>query len=586
MSAERTLRICSLLPSATEIVAALGQLDRLVGRSAECDFPYSVSGLPVVSTARVATADLSSAAIDAAVRAALVDGRSLYAVDADLVARLAPNLILTQDLCAVCAVSSRDETLCALGIETLALDAHSLRGIEQSILALSRRLGVPARGRAVVEAMEAKIGATRALVRGLAPRRVFVSEWLEPPFAAGHWLPEMVEAAGGVDLLGEAEQPSFRTSWEVVRRLEPELVVLACCGFDLERTVVEASRVALSELDCSVVAVDANAYYSRPAPRVADGVRQLAHLFHPKQVPDPKLPSCRLMTPAQARRVRAAHGSSPPTVSIERRGAQMNRGVRILRIGFLHLAPLLGAVEDNRSLIEEGTRVAAGLGVDWVISGELVVPGYRFAPLIGTDWIAEQPDPWMRGYMHLCSALDLVSFLSHPERARASGRLFNSLFAIGRNGQILGKHRKLSPTPGSEDWSSAGQPSPPIPVDGINVGLLICADVYAPTPAMQLREAGAQLLVSSAAWWPGEWGPNGEWEARSLETGLPMIVCNRTGADNETQLREAESIVVDRGERRLSLRSDESRIFIVDCRLEQGRIAGCEIAAAIDLALT
>jgi iron complex transport system substrate-binding protein len=310
MSAERTrtLRICSLLPSATEIVAALGQLDRLVGRSAECDFPRSVSGLPVVSSAHVATADLSSAAIDA-VRAALVDGRSLYAVDADLVARLAPNLILTQDLCAVCAVSSRDETLCALGIETVALDAHSLRGIEQSILALSRRFGVPARGRAVVEAMEAKIGATRALVRGLAPRRVFVSEWLEPPFAAGHWLPEMVEAAGGVDLLGEAEQPSFRTSWEVVRRLEPELVVLACCGFDLERTVVEASRVALPELDCSVVAVDANAYYSRPAPRVADGVRQLAHLFHPEQVPDPKLPTCRLMTPAQARRV------GPPTAA-------------------------------------------------------------------------------------------------------------------------------------------------------------------------------------------------------------------------------------------------------------------------------
>src|SRR5438105_493717 len=174
MSGDPTLRICSLVPSATEAVAALGQLDRLVGRSAECDFPPSVSSLPVVSSARVATSELSSAAIDAAVRAALVEGRSLYAVDADLLARLAPGLILTQDLCEVCAVSSRDDSLCASGIETLALDAHSLRGIEKSILALSRRVGVPARGRAVVEAMEAKIDAARARIRGLVPRRVFV----------------------------------------------------------------------------------------------------------------------------------------------------------------------------------------------------------------------------------------------------------------------------------------------------------------------------------------------------------------------------------------------------------------------------
>jgi iron complex transport system substrate-binding protein len=309
MSGGRALRICSLLPSATEIVAALGRLDRLVGRSAECDFPPQASRLPVVTSARVDTAELRSAAIDAAVRDALSDGRSLYAVDPDLLARLAPDLILTQDLCAVCAVSSRDETLCAIGIETLALDAHALRGIEQSILLLAARLGVTARGRAVVEAMEAKIGATRARLSGLARRRVFVSEWLEPPFAAGHWLPEMVEAAGGVDVLGQAEQPSFRTSWEAVRRLEPELVVLACCGFGVERTVAEASRASLPELDCPVVAVDANAYYSRPTPRVADGVMQLAHLLHPDDVPDPGLPYVELAgsissrpTPARAGR--------------------------------------------------------------------------------------------------------------------------------------------------------------------------------------------------------------------------------------------------------------------------------------------
>jgi iron complex transport system substrate-binding protein len=284
------LRICSLLPSATEIVAALRLSDCLVGRSAECDWPPSVRRLPVVTSARVDTSELTSAAIDAAVRAAIADGRSLYAVDADLIARLAPDLILTQDLCEVCAVSSSEPALCALGVETLALDSHSLRGIGQSIRLLGARLGVDERGGAVVAAMEAKIAATRAAVNGLARRPVFVAEWLEPPFAAGHWLPEMVEAAGGVDVLGRPGEPSFATSWEVVRRLEPELVVLAPCGFDVERTSTAASEVDVSDLGCPVVAVDANANYSRPAPRVADGVSQLAHLLHPERVPDPGLP--------------------------------------------------------------------------------------------------------------------------------------------------------------------------------------------------------------------------------------------------------------------------------------------------------
>jgi predicted amidohydrolase len=135
-----------------------------------------------------------------------------------------------------------------------------------------------------------------------------------------------------------------------------------------------------------------------------------------------------------------------------------------------------------------------------VLSGELVVPGYRFEPLIGTDWIAEQPDGWMRRLVRLSSDLGVASFVSHPEREAATGKLFNSLFVIGRNGQILGRHRKLDPTPGSEDWSSAGEPGRPISVDGITIGLLVCADAYSALPALRLRDAGAQLLVSSAAW--------------------------------------------------------------------------------------
>jgi omega-amidase len=258
-------------------------------------------------------------------------------------------------------------------------------------------------------------------------------------------------------------------------------------------------------------------------------------------------------------------------------------GDRSLTIAFLHLAPELGALDRNRSLIEYGTRVAADSGADWVLSGELVVPGYRFEPLIGTNWIAEQPDRWMRRLARLSSDLGVASFVSHPEREAVTGKLFNSLFVIGRNGQILGRHRKLDPTPGSEDWSSAGEPGRPIPVDGIKIGLLVCADAYKAVPALRLRDSGAQLLVSSAAWWPGEWGPKGEWEARTLDTGLPMIVCNRTGCDHESQLFGSASVVVDRGEKLLTLRATESTAFIVNCRLRQGRIAKCELIKSVVL---
>jgi 5-aminopentanamidase len=250
---------------------------------------------------------------------------------------------------------------------------------------------------------------------------------------------------------------------------------------------------------------------------------------------------------------------------------------RSLTVAFLHLAPEVAELDRNRSLIEYGTRVAADSGADWVLSGELVVPGYRFEPLIGTNWIAEQPDSWMRRLARLSSDLGVANFVSHPEREPMSGKLFNSLFAIGRNGQLLGRHRKLDPTPGSEDWSSHGEPGHPIPVDGIKLGLLICADAYKPLPALRLRDAGAQLLVSSAAWWPGEWGPKGEWEARTLDTGLPMIVCNRTGRDHESQLFGSESVVVDRGEKLLTLQALESTVFIVDCQLSDGHIAKCEL---------
>jgi N-carbamoylputrescine amidase len=254
-----------------------------------------------------------------------------------------------------------------------------------------------------------------------------------------------------------------------------------------------------------------------------------------------------------------------------------------LKVALLHLAPELGALDSNRALIESGTLVAAELGADWVISGELVVPGYRFDGLIGTDWIGAQPDEWMRQLARLSADLGVVSFVSHPERDATNRQLFNSQFVIGRDGRVLGRHRKLHPTPGSEGWSSAGEPGRPVPVDGLYVGLLICADAYTRRPALRLRDAGAQLLVSAAAWWPGEWGPNGEWEARTLDTGLPLIVCNRTGRDDESHMEDAESAIVDRGVKLVTLRSPDSTVFVVNCAISDGHIAGCELAASVGL---
>ena len=282
------MRICSLLPSATEIVADLGLADSLVAVSEECDWPPEVRDLPVVTASRVDTAQLSSLEIDHAVRQAVSDGRPLYAVDRDILEALEPDLILTQNLCAVCAVSADTlGELRATDAEVVALDAHTLGEIEQRIVSLAEVLGVPARGRAIVEEMEAKMAAVRESVAHAPRRPVFVCEWVEPPYAAGHWIPELVAVAGGRDVLGHAGAPSYPTSWETVRERRPELVVLAPCGFDENRAAREAS---LPPLGCRVVAVDSNAFYARPEPRVADAAAQLAHLSHPELADDPGLP--------------------------------------------------------------------------------------------------------------------------------------------------------------------------------------------------------------------------------------------------------------------------------------------------------
>jgi iron complex transport system substrate-binding protein len=286
------MRICSLLPSATEIIADLGFADSLVGVSDECRWPPEVVGKPVVTAARIDPSSLSSAEIDRAVRASVADGRSLYAVDAELIETLAPDLMVTQDLCAVCAVSSGElESACPVGAEVLSLDPRTLGEVAESVRVLGTRLGAGERGRERAAQMLGEVADVAAEVRGARRVRLFFAEWIDPPFCAGHWLPEMIDLAGGDDVMGRRGEPSHATRWEDVLSLRPELVVVAPCGFDAEEA---ATRAAGLELPCRAVAVDGDAYYSRPAPRLAAGVRQLAHLMHPERVPDPGLPAISL----------------------------------------------------------------------------------------------------------------------------------------------------------------------------------------------------------------------------------------------------------------------------------------------------
>jgi len=286
------MRIVSLLPSATDMIAELGLLDSLVGISEDSNWPPEVLSKPLVARTKIDVSGLTSAEIDVLVNESSSESHSLYAVDAELMDELQPDLVITQDLCEVCAVSSGDlTTACPIGTEVFSMNPRSFDDVIESVVTLADRLGVHERGVAVAEAMRAKVDAVRAAVAGLDRPRVFVAEWMDPPYGSGHWLPEMVEAAGGTNVLSKPGEYSFATTWEEVLAEGPELIVLAACGFNLEQALERTSEL---QLPVRTVVVDGDAHFSRPAPRIADGVRQLAHLIHPDAVPDPGLPCAEL----------------------------------------------------------------------------------------------------------------------------------------------------------------------------------------------------------------------------------------------------------------------------------------------------
>ena len=247
----------------------------------------------------------------------------------------------------------------------------------------------------------------------------------------------------------------------------------------------------------------------------------------------------------------------------------------VLRIALVHLAPIPGDLASNRRLVETAVTTAAKLGAAWIITPELCICGYAFTDQIGTDWILSQPDPWMIDFCRLVAQLQVTVFLSHPERDRQTTKLHNSVFVIAANGAILGRHRKINTLRvGAESWSSPGGQAAPILIPPVgHVGVLICADAYSPGIAKSLQTQGAHLLVSSAAWAPGLHGPNGEWERCTRDTGLPLLVCNRTGPDRTLNFTEAESVIVKGGQRLLSFRAERSAIFTIEWNLKTQTLA-------------
>ena len=287
------MRIASLVPSATELLHALGLGDSVVAVTHECDFPERVARLPRL-TRSVIPDGLSAHEIDAAVRERTGRGEPLYELDEGVLEALAPDLVVTQALCAVCAVSFDDVRAAAARLPScpavVSLDPISLDDVLGDCERLGAEAGVGERGAALARQGRARIEAVRAAVAGARVPRVIALEWLDPPFVGGHWVPEMIALAGGFDALGAPGARSATVSWRELERARPDVVIAMPCGYDAARAAAEARayRERVERLGARrVLAVDAAAYFSRPGPRLVDGVELLAHLLHPDRVPAP-----------------------------------------------------------------------------------------------------------------------------------------------------------------------------------------------------------------------------------------------------------------------------------------------------------
>jgi iron complex transport system substrate-binding protein len=302
------MRIVSLLPSATEIVYALGLDEQLVGVSCDCDYPEGASSKPVVSHSALEIVEGSTpTSIDTDVRNSLATSESLYTLERDLVRELQPDLILAQDLCRVCAVPSGHvtEALATIGCEAtvLSLDPHTFSEVIDDIQRVAGATSVAGEGERLVESLRRRIEAVRSATALLEPVEVMALEWADPPFTGGHWIPEMVRLAGGREVLGAEGAPSRACTWAEVASVDPEAIVFMPCGFGLDEAMEQVPRLldtpefaSLSAVrNGRMVAVDGSSFFSRPGPRLVDGLEILAWAFHPEIFPAPP--------PGRARRI-------------------------------------------------------------------------------------------------------------------------------------------------------------------------------------------------------------------------------------------------------------------------------------------
>lgn len=291
-------RIVSFLPSATEMACALGLDDRLVGITHECDYPPSVREKPIVVRSAIAMEGMTQAEIDKAVRERLHSGHSLYEVDERLLQELAPDLILTQDLCQVCAPSGNEVTQALQALpskpEILWLTPKSLEQIAENLREIGKATGCSAKAEELIASQREILAEIGERARRASSRpRVFCMEWLDPVYCSGHWVPEMVRIAGGEDLLGREGSDSVRIAWDDLLAWKPEVLILMPCGYRLPRAVELApqlcSRPGWRDLPAvqqkRVYAVDASSYFARPGPRVIEGTQLLAHILHPEIFP-------------------------------------------------------------------------------------------------------------------------------------------------------------------------------------------------------------------------------------------------------------------------------------------------------------
>lgn len=283
----------SLVPAATEIVAALGMLEVLVGVSHECDYPPEVNDKPRVTRCEIHESGLPSAAVDAWVRESLRESGTLYTMDEALVRELRPDAILTQKLCDVCAVAYGTVARFAATLpgppRVVNLEPSSLADIFQDIRNVGAVLGVPERAEALVTALLARVDAIRERAPNAPRRRCVVLEWIDPLFCSGHWVPELVEIAGGLEPVGRRGADSTEIDWDEVVAAAPEVLVVSCCGYSVERTLEDLtilrSSSGFSALPAAqsgeIWVVDGSAYFSRPGPRIVDSLEILGEILHP-----------------------------------------------------------------------------------------------------------------------------------------------------------------------------------------------------------------------------------------------------------------------------------------------------------------